>query len=118
MTQILTRRRFLTGLIAATGLTGLYTWRIEPNWVELIRRDLPIANLPPGLAGKILVQLSDIHIGTQVTSEERAALEASLAKATFTGLVMDLLATGDRRRLNGAFAEFLKRLADAVAAAR
>jgi AcrR family transcriptional regulator len=61
---------------------------------------------------------AEIHIGTQVTSEERAALEASLAKATFTGLVMDLLATGDRRRLNGAFAEFLKRLADAVAAAR
>jgi hypothetical protein len=61
---------------------------------------------------------AEVHIGRQVASSERAALEASLAKATFTGLVMDLLATGDRRRLNGVFAEFLRRLADAVAAAR
>ncbi|MBI4934519.1 MAG: TetR/AcrR family transcriptional regulator [Actinobacteria bacterium] len=43
-------------------------------------------------------------------SHERAALEASLAKATFSGLVMDLLATGDRKRLNKVFAEFLDRL--------
>ncbi|MEY4339349.1 MAG: hypothetical protein RLZ14_1199 [Actinomycetota bacterium] len=61
---------------------------------------------------------AEVNIGRQVASSERAALEASLAKATFTGLVMDLLATGDRRRLNGVFAEFLRRLADAVAAAR
>jgi AcrR family transcriptional regulator len=47
-------------------------------------------------------------------SHTHAVLEASLAKATFTGLVMDLLATGDRRRLNKVFAEFLHRL-DAVA---
>jgi AcrR family transcriptional regulator len=47
---------------------------------------------------------------------ERAALEASLVKATFTGLVMDLFATGDRKRLNKAFTEFLDRIDAAVAA--
>ena len=41
---------------------------------------------------------------------ERAAFEASLVKATFTGLVMDLFATNDKRRLNKAFAEFLARI--------
>ena len=41
---------------------------------------------------------------------ESAALEASLIKATFTGLVMDLLATGDTRRLTHALDEWLDRL--------
>ena len=49
---------------------------------------------------------------------ERAAFEASLVKATFTGLVMDLFATGDRKRLNKAFTEFLDRIDAAVAAYR
>jgi AcrR family transcriptional regulator len=45
---------------------------------------------------------------------DRAVMEASLAKATFTGLVMDLIATGDRRRLNNAFEQFVERLAAVV----
>jgi AcrR family transcriptional regulator len=49
-------------------------------------------------------------------SRERAAEEASLIKATFTGLVMDLLATGDRRRLTMAMNCFLDRLTQTVAA--
>lgn len=61
---------------------------------------------------------AEVHLAQEIGSAERASLEASLAKAAFTGLVMDLLATGDRRRLNGVFAEFLRRLADTVANAR
>jgi hypothetical protein len=41
---------------------------------------------------------------------DRAVDEASLIKATFTGLVMDLFATGDRRRLTKAMNDFLERL--------
>jgi AcrR family transcriptional regulator len=51
-------------------------------------------------------------------SHERAVLEASLAKATFTGLAMDLFATGERKRLNKVFAEFLDRLARVVESAQ
>jgi AcrR family transcriptional regulator len=40
---------------------------------------------------------------------ECAALEASLMKATFTGLIMDLFATGDKRRLTPVVAEWLDR---------
>jgi predicted MPP superfamily phosphohydrolase len=66
----LTRRRFLWrslryALVGAAG-AGLYAWRIEPHWVEVVRRDLPIAGLPPSLHGCTLVQLSDLHIGPQV----------------------------------------------------
>ena len=31
--------------------------------MSLVRRALPIAGLPPALAGKSLVQLSDLHVG-------------------------------------------------------
>jgi predicted MPP superfamily phosphohydrolase len=48
---------------------GLYTWRWEPHWVEFVRRDLPIANLPGSLFGRTLIQLSDLHIGPQVSDD-------------------------------------------------
>ncbi len=63
------RRRFLLTLGGGVAATLLYTWRFEPAWVEFVHRDLPIANLPPELAGKTLVQLSDIHIGSQVDND-------------------------------------------------
>jgi predicted MPP superfamily phosphohydrolase len=69
MGRLLSRRAFLTTVVAAPVLAGLYTWRVEPEWLEFIHRELPIAHLPPALAGKTLVQLSDIHIGPQVDDD-------------------------------------------------
>lgn len=46
----------------------------------------------------------------------RAALEASLMKATFSGLIMDLFATGDKRRLTPVVDEWLERVAQRLAA--
>ena len=43
---------------------------------------------------------------------EDAEREASLVKATFTGLVLDLLATGHRKRLTDALECTLSRLDD------
>jgi predicted MPP superfamily phosphohydrolase len=67
------RRQFLwRGLGATAALaagTGLYAWRIEPHWVELVERSLPIANLPLALAGRTLVQLSDLHVGPRVDDD-------------------------------------------------
>lgn len=63
---MLSRRTFLqiagSSVGAATGL-GVYTSIIEPRWVEIVRRPLPIHRLPAKLAGKTLVHFSDIHIG-------------------------------------------------------
>jgi predicted MPP superfamily phosphohydrolase len=68
----LTRRGMLrlgvAGLLGGAGV-GLYTWRIEPHWVEVVQRELPIRHLPDSLDGKILVQLSDLHIGPQVADD-------------------------------------------------
>jgi|SRR5579884_528109 len=68
-----TRRGFLRKAAVSTALaltgTAAYTWRIEPHWVEVVRRDLPIAHLPASLAGRTLVQLSDLHIGPEVDDD-------------------------------------------------
>jgi predicted MPP superfamily phosphohydrolase len=69
---VITRRQFLkTTAAGAIGLAGggFYTWRIEPHWVEIVRRDLPVRLLPEGLAGKSLVQISDLHVGPQVDDD-------------------------------------------------
>lgn len=59
------RRNFLKGLAATGVLTGLYTWQIEPFWVQYVEVDMPIENLPNELEGKMLMQISDIHVGTR-----------------------------------------------------
>ncbi|MBC7842495.1 MAG: metallophosphoesterase [Gemmatimonadaceae bacterium] len=57
------RRDFL--LTAGASLAGLgsYAHWVEPFWLDVTRRDLPIAHLPQSLDGKTLLQLSDLHIG-------------------------------------------------------
>ena len=66
----LTRRQWL-GRVAAGGATlalGSYGYarRIEPHWVEVTHQTMPLANLPPTLIGKRLVQISDLHVGPVV----------------------------------------------------
>lgn len=65
---MLTRRQFL-GAAAAVPLAGLaaglYTWQVEPYWVEYVHQTLPVKNLPAPLQGRTLIQLSDIHIGNR-----------------------------------------------------
>ena len=66
---MLTRRRFLRVSAVGAGLAsgvGLYTWRFEPHWLELVRRPLPITHLPDVLKGSRLIQISDLHIGPKV----------------------------------------------------
>ena len=65
----ITRRSFLGAAAFSAAATCFYTWRIEPHWVELVRRPLPIENLPRDLHGRTLVQLSDLHIGWRVDDD-------------------------------------------------
>lgn len=60
------RRTFAKSLGALTGggvLTGLYTWQVEPFWLEIVNQKMKIANLPKELVGKTVMQISDIHVG-------------------------------------------------------
>ena len=65
-----------TTTAAATAVgagTFTYAWRIEPHWIDVVRRDLPIARLPDALLGKTLIQISDIHVGDIVDERYIAA---------------------------------------------
>ncbi len=48
---------------------GLYTWRVEPHWLEFTFPTLPISGLATGLEGRTLAQISDIHVGTRVDDD-------------------------------------------------
>ncbi len=70
---MISRRGFLkTSLLATTGTVlgvGTYAWRVEPRWLEVVSRPMPVRNLPRGLAGCRLAQLSDLHVGPDVTDD-------------------------------------------------
>lgn len=51
--------------IASGFLTSLYSWQIEPFWLEFVHVKMPIKNLPAHLVGKKLMQISDIHVGNR-----------------------------------------------------
>lgn len=64
--RCLTRRRFLAAGAASLGALGLYAWRVEPHWLQVVHRAMPIRNLPHELVGATLLHASDLHIGPQV----------------------------------------------------
>jgi uncharacterized protein len=45
---------------------GAYARFVEPGWLEITRRAMPIVNLPNDLVGKTLAHLSDIHVHPMV----------------------------------------------------
>lgn len=56
-------KRTLWGVAGAGLLSGLYTWQVEPFWLEFVKLKMPVKNLPDDLVGKTLMQISDIHVG-------------------------------------------------------
>jgi uncharacterized protein len=66
------RRRFLTvgaGAVAAAAGIGVYAWQIEPYWLDVVQRPMPLENLPAALEGTTLLQVSDVHVGPRVNSD-------------------------------------------------
>ncbi|MEX0846725.1 MAG: TetR/AcrR family transcriptional regulator [Ilumatobacteraceae bacterium] len=100
----------------------------NPRNLALVRLNYEAAALDTtvtGLAGEVRANQIGVwrhaieeHLMAEGLGPERAALEASLAKATFGGLVMDLLATGEKRRLTATLDVWLDRLELEIKAAR
>ena len=63
------RRKFIKksffGAIGASIIGGIYSWQIEPFWLEFVKVKMNIKNLPNHLKGKTLMQISDIHVGNR-----------------------------------------------------
>jgi predicted MPP superfamily phosphohydrolase len=68
----MTRRQFL-GRMAwlGAGAVGASTFgwatRYEPDWIEIVRREMPIANLSLAFRGLTIAHISDLHISSWMT---------------------------------------------------
>ncbi|MDB5309020.1 MAG: putative metallophosphoesterase [Gemmataceae bacterium] len=95
----LTRRRFfaLAGGTVACGVgAGAYAHWVEPHWAAIVRRDLPLPGLSGALAGKVLVHISDLHVGSTDPDHLTACLR------TVSALRPDIVAiTGDFMTCDG-----------------
>ena len=67
-----TRRRLFRaagGLLLAGGAAYGYARFIEPTWIDVVERDLPVPNLPPAWAGLRVGLVADLHHGRRVPIE-------------------------------------------------
>ena len=99
--SFLTRRQFLRKAALTTLGVGCATlaymrW-VEPYWVEVVHRDLPITGLPTDLDGQTLVQLSDIHVGGEVSDDYLRGVFRTVADIEPDWVVC----TGDYMTCNG-----------------
>jgi len=105
----MTRRRLLRASLAAVGsglALGGYAWQVEPHWLEVVRRPLPVAGLPRDLQGRTLAQLSDLHVGPQV--DDRYLLQTfSTVKALCPDIVVY---TGDFTSYQAALYDHVERI--------
>lgn len=103
-----------------------WRWIIaDPEHLALVRLgyeaaalDTTVSGLPGDLRADQLAvwrQSAADRLRNDGLPEGLIALEASLQKATFTGLVIDLVATGERRRLTQTLEVNLKRLEHLIA---
>ena len=100
------RRRFLryAAGVAATGMAGVLvdTFWIEPHWVEVVHRSLPVVGLPPTLVGSRLIQISDLHVGPQVEDQYLAGCLQTVSdlKPDFLVITGDLVTYQGPRQLS------------------
>jgi len=63
------RRKFIKNTVLSSAgigfLTGLYSWQIEPFWLEFVNVQMPVQHLPENLIGKTVMQISDMHVGNR-----------------------------------------------------
>lgn len=89
------RRTVLTlglGTLAGAFGVGLYSWQIEPGWIEVSPLQLPLPRLDPSFHGYRLVQLSDLHCDDHWMTAERLARVVELANGQQPDLIV---ITGD-----------------------
>ncbi|MTI87519.1 MAG: phosphoesterase [Balneolaceae bacterium] len=58
-------RKTILGTVGVGLMGGIYSWQIEPFWVQFMHHKMSIQHLPEKLEGKTLMQISDLHIGNR-----------------------------------------------------
>ncbi len=119
MPERLSRRKFLKlGLTALVGAPIMivagyaYARDIEPQWIEVVNKELRLPRLHPAFDGYRLVQISDIHMGTGMTAEHLQYI-AELVNAQQPDAIAitgDFVTHGDMTPLNSALISGLSQL--------
>jgi len=69
----ISRRRFVRGVVLGTmgfcTACAIDAWGVEPEWVEVVERELKLKKLPRGFHGKKIIQISDLHLSTTVSKK-------------------------------------------------
>src|SRR5437867_10878884 len=78
-------RRFVL-ILALTQLLLIYTWIVEPNWIEVTSHEAWFKNLPEEFNGLVVAHLSDLHMRKYGARERRVV--APLAGTTPGGSVI------------------------------
>lgn len=95
--QFLHRSAALAGL-GSVGVVG-YTWGVEPFWLDVVHRDLPVVDLPPALEGARLAHLSDLHVGPRVRDDYlvRVLRRTAALRPDFVVITGDLITHREAR---------------------
>lgn len=72
-------RRFVI-FLAAVQLLLIYTWIVEPNWIEVTHHETWFKNLPEEFNGLVVAHLSDLHMRAYGARERR--IVTRLAEST------------------------------------
>jgi len=63
----LSRRAVLrAALLSLPAGLGIYSYALEPGWLDVVRLDMPLRGLPDAFAGFTIAQISDLHFGALV----------------------------------------------------
>ncbi len=115
----ISRRRFLkislaSALVTAFGGVGSYAYAhdVEPVNVEIVHLELRLPRLNPAFDGYRLAQISDIHMGTGMTSAQltRIVEMVNAEQPDATALTGDYVTHGDIQPLLQPLAEALSKL--------
>jgi len=107
-----TRRGFLRTTLSAGVVVGggalAYAWGVEPHWLEINHRTMPIVELPSNWQGRRLLQLSDLHTGaadqTYLLDAIRQAAELRPDVVVVTGDFMSYSEAGQFEQVAELFA--------------
>jgi uncharacterized protein len=105
----MTRRSVLTwaggllgGSLAAGGGVAYYGFRVEPHWLSVVKRDMPVRNLPSAWIGKTVAQISDLHVGPIVDQDYLVAAVKRIAtlEPDMTVITGDFMTCSGNERLD------------------
>ena len=94
MTEVpamLSRRKFLFGAAAATLLTSVDVFAIEPSWLDVRQVRWPVEGLPASAEGLRVVQVTDAHLRSLTGQEDRLVQAIKAADCQLVVLTGDLV---------------------------